>query len=198
MRKHIRALASIPLFGVALGCGDDDEPDACDTTAQTRSDPTADFTAFETFAIAPDEAYPDPPPEDLPEDAITDFKNANADVANELEALGLTEVDAEDDPDLVVFTAAASEDKDAVVWECVPGWSWWGWWYTWDPCAWLQPVPVDYSVGTVVVGLANPNTEEVVFGGVVQGVLDCGNTDQRLSDAISDVFDDYPADQTGD
>lgn len=196
MRHTPLAFATLPLLVLALGCGDDDEPSACDTTTDTRADPDADFTAFSTFAVADPSDYPVPPP-DFPEDIEKNFEAATDAASAELEQLGLTQVDESEAPDLLLFTAAASEINNGIVWECVPGWYWWGWNYVWDPCAWLAPVPVTYSVGTAVVGLAEPDSEQVVFGGIIQGVLDCGNVEQRLTDAMSDVFAEYPADQTG-
>ena len=60
-------------------------------------------------------------------------------------------------------------------------------------CAWLAPLYVDYTVGSLALGLAAPNEEEVVFGGLLQGVADgSGNTEDRIRDGVHVMFEDYP------
>lgn len=194
--RHL-ALATLPLLFLAAGCGSDDDSVCNDTEVQSQADPDVDFTAYETFAIAPDSAYPALPP-DLPASFEDDLQSANDDAADQLEDAGLTKVAYDDDPDLVIFTAAASETDTGVEWDCTGGYYWWGWYDDWDPCAWLEPIPVEYTVGVIVTGVADAAEEKVVFGGAVAGVLDCGDSSQRLSDGIADIFADYPADQTGD
>jgi hypothetical protein len=187
----------IAMFGLAA-CAED-EPSVCEDTRVSRADPDADFTAFKTFAVAPESEYPTELPSDLPEDTRTHLEDANDATTRELLLLGLDEVDyATGNPDLVVFSLAASDDETGIVYECVPGYYWYGWWgYVWDPCAWLAPIPVDYEVATVVVGVADPVEEEVVFGGAIQGVLECGDADDRLDAGVKRIFEDYPAEQTG-
>jgi hypothetical protein len=194
---------AIIVSGAALctlsGC-EEDEPDICDDTVVTRADPSNDFTMYSTFSVVPDSEYPLEVPPDLPANTTGDLQAASAAMRRELVALGLTEVDFVDPPtaDLLAFNLAASEDEAGIVYECVPGYYWYGWWgYVWDPCAWLQPIPVEYEVATVIVGLADTVDEQVVFGGVVQGVLECGDSRQRLDSGVSRIFDQYPADQTG-
>jgi len=183
---------------VALtGCA---SSDSCGTAVVSRADPTVDFTAIGTFAFVPEEDYPDELPDDLPDDVVADLRAANDAMRRELIALGLTEVDPDvDDPDVFAFSLAASETENGIVWECVPGYVWWGGWgYVWDPCAWLRPIEVNVEIGSVLVGLADPVEEAAVFGGVVQGVIPCGDAEERLVRGIARIFDAYPADQTGD
>jgi Domain of unknown function (DUF4136) len=183
---------------VVLGCADEPES-ACDDTIVTRADPMADFTGYKTFAVVPESEYPTELPSDLPSDTRTSLEAANDAGRRELLLLGLDEVDfATGTPDVVLFSLAASDTDTGVVYECVDGYIWYGWWgYVWDPCAWLEPVAVDYEVATVLVGLADPANEEVVFGGVVQGILECGDVSDRLDDGVKRIFSDYPADQAG-
>ncbi len=192
------ALMSIVALFILSGC-EEDEPDICDDTRVSRAEPTNDFTMYQTFAVVPESEYPTMLPPELPSDTRTSLDAANDAMRAELVALGLTEVDfATGMPDVVAFSLAASDTDTGIVYECVPGYYWYGWWgYVWDPCAWLAPVEVDYEVATVIVGLADPADEEVVFGGAVQGVLECGDSRDRLEAGIADIFDDYPADQTG-
>ena len=66
----------------------------------------------------------------------------------------------------------------------------------WAPAGVVGVAPSVEPV-SVVVGVADSAAMRVVFGGVVQGVLDCGDSRQRLDSGITRIFDDYPADQTG-
>jgi len=98
-----------------------------------------------------------------------------------------------------VLDFAATQDEDAIYWDCVPGYLWWGWYWYWDPCAWLEPVPIQYTVGSVLVLLIDPNIAEspdygrVVFGGLLQGVADgSGDAQQRIEEGVARMFDQYP------
>jgi len=182
---------------VASACADDDDDDTCEDSVATRVLPGVDFSTFQTFALLPADSYPDDVPDDLPDDIETDLLVAGAAAKSNLLELGLTEVDfaATPEPDLVVFNVAGSSGETGTVWTCVPGYVWWGWYWYWDPCAWYEAVPVEYTVGTVVVGLAdgvNRETGQVVFGGAVQGVLECGDTQARLEAGVNSIFDAYP------
>jgi hypothetical protein len=196
MRRQV--LVSLAALCFLSGCPEE-EDDICDDTVVSRAEPTYDFTMVQTFAVVPDSEYPTTLPPDLPPDTVTEISGANAEARRQLVALGLTEVDyATGMPDVVLFSLAASEEDTGIIYECVPGYYWYGWWgYVWDPCAWLQPVPVDYSVATVLIGLADVADEEVVFGGTIQGILECGDAHDRLVDGVQEIFEDYPADQTG-
>lgn len=167
---------------------------ACTDATVSRTDPDFDFAAAQTFAVLDEDRLSGALPDDLPDDTLVSLDAANDAAADELAALGLTEVDPETgDPDLVVFSVAATETQDGVVWTCVPGWVWYGYWgYVWDPCAWLAPVGVDYEVGTVVVGVADPDAQEAVFGGAVQGALVCENAESRVRKGVEKIFRDYP------
>ena len=36
-----------------------------------------------------------------------------------------------------------------IAWDCVPNY-WWGYWtWAWQPCAWLDPVYVEHTIGAV-------------------------------------------------
>ena len=73
-----------------------------------------------------------------------------------------------------------------------PSYWWTGWGYAWDPCAWMVEVPVVYTEGTVVVGLADPAVSKVVFGGVLQGILECSDSTGRIQAGVARIFQDYP------
>ena len=44
----------------------------------------------------------------------------------------------------------------------------------------------------MVIGLADPNMEEIVFGGLLEGVEDGSNVEDRIRDRVRDVFEQYP------
>ena len=185
----IAAVTLLTAF-VPLGCSSDDDGEVCSTddVVKTSVDEDVDFTSYTTFALLPEEDFP----EDTPDDVKRNLTTAVNAAKDELEELGLEEVDIDADPDVVLFALSKTEDEDAVYWECVGGW--YGYWYwVWDPCAWMVPVPIEYTVGSLVVGLADPAEEKVVFGGVSQSILEC-DTDlsERIEEAVDTMFEDYP------
>jgi hypothetical protein len=180
-------------------CNDDDRPP---DQVNTRVKPGVDFSEYHTFRIQ-DELSKDDiedagvdidiDPEDIPDDVRLNIDVATDQARQELEELGLTEVGEDEDADLVVFSLGATNDEDAIYWECVPGY-WWGYWgWVWDTCAWLEPIYVEYTVGTVALGLADPDMEDVVFGGVVQGVADGeDDVEDRIRNGVHVMFEEYP------
>lgn len=186
----LAGLAWVALFSA---CDDDDDYDDEICTGDqvvTRTDPTADFAQYKTFSVAPDETLPD-----VPADVVTNLAVANAAAAAELQKIGLTQVapDSDPPPDLALFNIAGTQKQMGTTWECTPGYWWTGWGYVWDPCAWMVEIPVVYTEGTLVVGLADPAADRVVFGGVLQGVLECSSdTAGRIQAGVARIFTDYP------
>jgi hypothetical protein len=191
-------LACVSTLACLPACDDDDDDydsidieELCTDNTVTRIDYEADFSTFTTFTIAPDDALP----ANVPADVRTNLAVANDAAAAELVALGLTQVEPDSDPppDLAIFNLAATQLETTTTWECVPGYWWTGWSYAWDPCAWMVEVPVTYTEGTVVVGLADPAAQQVVFGGALQGVLECGgDATARIEAGVKRIFLDYP------
>jgi hypothetical protein len=175
-------------------CDDDDdyEDDICTgDSVVTRADPAADFARYTTFSVAPDQALP----ADLPANVSANLAAANAAAVSELLKIGLTQLapDSDPPPDLALFNIAATQKAMGTTWECTPGYWWSGWGYVWDPCAWMVEIPVVYTEGTLVVGLADPAADKVVFGGVLQGVLECSSdTAGRIQSGVARIFQDYP------
>jgi hypothetical protein len=187
-------LAGLAFSGLFSACDDDDddEDDICTgDTVVTRADSAVDFAQYKTFSVAPDDALP----ADLPADVTTNLAVANAAAVSELVKIGLTQVppDSEPAPDLGLFNIAATQKQMGTTWECTPGYWWTGWGYVWDPCAWMVEIPVVYTEGTLVVGLADPAADKVVFGGVLQGVLECSSdTAGRIQSGVARIFQAYP------
>jgi hypothetical protein len=183
-------LACVSSLAFLSACSDDDDDDLCDgDTTVTRTDPAVDFTLYTTFALAPNAQ-----PTAVPANVTTNLAIANAAAVAELRELGLTQVppDSDPPPDLALFNIAATQGEAGTTWVCTPGYIWIGWGYVWDPCAWMVEVPIVYTEGTVVVGLADPVLSKVVFGGVLQGVLECGDTEARIQAGVERIFQDYP------
>ena len=187
-------LAGVALLALFSACDDDDdyEDTICNgDQVVTRTDPTVDFAQYKTFSVAPEEALPP----DLPGGVATNLAVANAAAVSELQKLGLTQVQPDSDPppDLGLFNIASTKKETGTTWECAPGYWWTGWGYVWDPCAWMVEIPVTYTEGTIIVGLADPTLDKVVFGGVLQGVLECSSdTAGRIQAGVARIFTDYP------
>ncbi|MFT3924940.1 MAG: DUF4136 domain-containing protein [Myxococcales bacterium] len=180
-----------------VGCSNDDNDNDVVTT---RSNATADFTSYKTFA------FPDPSQANpavvaaIPSDVKTDLQQVNDAVRQQLLDQGLTEVDPTANPDLVAVSLASTQDHAGYTWSCVDGY-WWGYWtYTYNPCAWLEPVYTEFTTGSVAVLLVDPAMQEAVFGGVMKSVLE-GNSqsdiDQNIDNGVAQIFESYPANQTG-
>jgi len=186
----LACLGSLTLFAA---CSDDEEDSLCTgDTVYTRTDPDADFTTYTTFAVS---AEATPTDISVPPDVEANLGVANAAATAQLIDLGLTLVDADADPppDLVLFNIAATQKQTGTEWVCSPGYIWIGWYYVWDPCAWMVEVPFVYTEGTLAVGVADPVLEKVVFGGVLQGILECGSdTASRIQSGVARIFQDYP------
>jgi hypothetical protein len=182
-------------FGNGCDCNDYETP--VDQVV-SRAKPGIDFTQYHTFLIEDELTYQDLADAGYNPDNIPGTVRLNIDVANdqariELERIGLTEAAKGAPADLSIVSLASTRDQDAIYWECVPG-NWWGYWgWYWDTCAWLQPIYVEYTTGTVAVGLADPKEEDVVFGGVMRGIADgTANVDKRIRDGVHVIFEQYP------
>jgi len=193
MHKYVGILTSVVTVGMLCSGCDDDDSESQDIVATTAS-PTADFANYQTFALA----------ESNDSDAIPDAVETNLDLVNEamveeLTDRGLTQVDPDDDPDVIAFNLATTDTQGTYYWDCVDGY-WWGYWgSSWTPCAWLQPVYTEYTAGTIALGLADPELREVVFGGFIQGYEDgTDDIEDRIQEDVERVFDSYPSTQTGD
>jgi hypothetical protein len=187
--RNIASIAAVAAFTalLPLGCSSDDDDDGCEDEVVSRLDPDADFASYETYAVADDF------PKEVPDDVRVNLEAAIDASKEQLDYFGLVEVEPTEDPDLVLFTLSRSSEETGVYWECYEDWYWYGYWtWVWDPCAWMVPVKVDYTVGTLVVGLADPAAEKVVYGGVGRGVLECGDVEDRIPHIVNDMFEKYP------
>jgi len=178
----------------ACDCDDDDLPE---DEVYVYVKKSVDFGDYKTFYIDDELTQDDLADagvdvEDFPEDLRLNIDSANDQARIELEKLGLDEVGEDESPDLVVASLFSTKDEDAIYWECVPG-NWWGYWgWYWDSCAWLDPEYVQYTIGSMVLGLSDPEMEDIVFGGLLRGLAGTGNADERIRFGVNEMFDSYP------
>ncbi len=161
---------------------------------ETKQSANAPFESYGTYAILTGDDVPPDVQLDIPSDVETNLGKVNQQIRRNMDALGFTEVDPDAEaPDLWAFNLFFTDTETTIEWVCNGGY-WWGWWgWGWDPCAFYDPIQIEYTVGTVVIGLADPDIDQVVFGGVLEEVLDCpGDLDTRLRDGVDEIFDDYP------
>lgn len=191
MRKPL--VYSAALVGLAsAGCYEEPAP-TCNDSVVTHIAPAVDFAAIQTFAVATDDHLDDALPSDLPPDSVANLREVTNAARAELLALGFTEVDPDvEEPDVWFFNVAVTDEEYGTEWQCQGGYVWWGWYWYWDPCAWVIEVPVEYEVGTVYLGLADVVNEQVVFGGAMSGMLECGDTEARIEAGVHEIFEVYP------
>lgn len=139
------------------------------------------------------------PPEFLagvPAPRRTNLDFVNSEAAGELRDLGLTQVQPDQNPELLLFSLATSDVATALRWDCVAGQYWGGYFvgWTWDPCAWQERDLEWVNVDTLITGLADPQRNDVVFAGYIGGIEEPSVEPQDVIDeAVSEVYDDYPA-----
>jgi hypothetical protein len=190
--RQTKAVVAAIVLGAACwtSCGEDDEASACGDVVSARADPTVDLTRYSTFAVVPPESYPTT----LPADVRTNLDQAVAAGATELRERGMVQVGANENPNLYLFTLTKTAEQSAIYWECAGGYYYGYWSWYWNPCTWITTVNVDYTVGTLIVGLTDPAQEKVVFGGAMVGVLECSDDlTGRIQRGIESVFASYPS-----
>ena len=190
------ALASaIPL---ASGCGEDesDWEGSFDNEVEVNAATGVDFSMYQTFAIVGVSMVPPQFLEGIPAPRRTDLDFVNAEAARELRELGLTQVQPDQSPELLLFSLATSDLDTALRWECMAGWNWGGYFagWTWNPCAWLQRDLEWVNVHTFVTGLADPQRNDVVFAGFIGGIEEPDiEPKDVIAEGVAEVYDDYPA-----
>jgi len=186
-----------------------------DNTVQTEQlivnwDKTVDFTQFETFSVVTKEIiennpdFPDPPP-DLPDDAEAAIAQINALIIEAMGPAGLgytyippDDVTPDNQPDLWAGNIGAVTEEQGRGYQCVGGW-WWGYWgWYWDPCKWYYPTTVDFDVGSLLIPVASSADQRPIFWGLARGIDYVGaNNEQRVQDAVTAIFAQWPIDQVG-
>lgn len=192
-KKILGGLTLLSLLAIS-GCSSGKE--VCGAGVESRARPGITFGRYQTFALKNPNRSPLSGKEssDLPSNVEVLLKRANMEAGAALAQAGLEEVDPnQETPDLWVTSAAATEVEDGAAWDCVSGWKWWGWYEEFDACRWVEPVPVEYRPGTLVVSVVDPAKDEVVFGGLASELLDCaGDQNTSIELTVEEIFADYP------
>jgi hypothetical protein len=149
----------------------------------TDWDRSANFSNFHTYAWEPSPH----PAKDFWNQRIVDGIN------QQLQAKGLTKVDANANPDMWVVYSNSIHDQKQVVgtgYNMGPGWGW-GWWG--------GPTSVTYNTyvskqGTLVVDIADAKDKQLLWrGSAVDTISDNNNKNiSNLDKALKKLFQNYP------
>ena len=180
-----RAMLLLSLLSLPMMACEDDEEDVSDYDYYDYwASSTADFSGYQTYRF---EDIPAETIDQIPQYVVNNHDAIKALVATELEAQGLTE--DTDNPDLVVSSLAATEDATAWYADCNAGWYWYGWWGGYDSCAWIDVEEINYEVATIVIPVADAATEDLVFAGYLQGIVDDSEDAQaRIEEGVHWIF----------
>lgn len=191
-----KLLGGLSLLSLAAISGCSSGAAVCGADVESRARPGITFGRYQTFALKNPKRslLSGKESSDLPANVEVLLKRANMEAGAALSKAGLEEVDPNQEaPDLWVTSAAASEVEDGAEWDCVNGWNWWGWYEEVDACRWVEPIPVEYRPGTLVVGVVDAAKDEVVFGGLASELLDCsGDQNASIELAVEEIFVDFP------
>ncbi|MEK6479182.1 DUF4136 domain-containing protein [Catalinimonas sp. 4WD22] len=175
-------------------------------TVATLHDPEFDFTSVGTFAI-PDSVVKITG--NLEEGEPVEFvrqvyaSTIAQSIRENMERYGWTEVDREDDPDMIILPSAMQVTNiyyDYWYW----GGGYWNWWYPYPWWGWYYPYPVvdidAYSTGSVFIlmtypdGITAADNIPVVWTGIFNGLLEGSTTSisSRITNNIEQAFDQSP------
>ena len=157
-------------------------------------DPDADFSSYRSFTMA---APPTEAPAALPGYSVLTGKKLNREIAAELSARGLMEVQGEE-ADLIVAFDLEGEQRTEV--RSLPGSSmgvsrgWYGvGWYDRDVYT------LDYVQGTLIVDVFDRARGELVWHGWSSvSIHSDGGAEARRSDVVRAIFREYPVARTFD
>jgi hypothetical protein len=158
-------------------------------TVRTDFDPKTDFTRFKTYAFPTD---PDVHHTDLLADPAVRQRVEQL-LAHHLNSRGLQEVAPDGNPDLVVKYGAIVTDKQQTVGvgggygPVLSEQQRWGRGYN-------QPtVTEEYRIGTLIVDLLDPRTNQRAWHTSIEGTLtgDPEKTLKKVDDGLTKAFEDY-------
>jgi len=158
---------------------------------------SVDFERFTSFAFV---VAPPPDAEDDDEDppdyvTINETRVREA-VRREFAARGVVEDTVNPTLDIVIMTATQSSGDLSA--DCVPGFYWWGYTGGYNSCAIINISYEEIEIGTIVLGMGEAASGEVVFNAAMQGEANGVNTEERINEAVGEVFEYYPADLSSD
>lgn len=158
-----------------------------------------DFTKFSSFAITDSITVVNDGMKVRLNDATANLIIAQ--VVRNMNLYGYTQVQADEDPDLLVDLAYIQRTNTYMY----PGyWSDWDWWWDWNGYPWWGWDPYypyqmpafvsSYTTGSIVievadvVNVATESTVPVVWHGLVREILNGSHTQQELLSSIDEVF----------
>jgi hypothetical protein len=158
-----------------------------------------DFTKFSSFAITDSITVVNDGMKVRLNDATANLIIAQ--VVRNMNLYGYTQVQADENPDLLVDLAYIQKTNTYMY----PGyWSDWDWWWDWNGYPWWGWDPYypyqmpafvsSYTTGSVVievadvVNVATESTVPVVWHGLVREILNGSHTQQELLSSIDEVF----------
>ncbi len=153
---------------------------------QTTSDPSADFTAFHTFAFT---GMTDTDQGGLLNNSILRKKIERV-VAEQMTAKGLHQVGLDARPDLLVHLWVGVKEKQQVesTGPYGPRYGWRAGYYGGGVTTY------DYEEGTLVVDLAESSKNELVWRARIVSTLESESEEntQLVKDGVAEAFTDYP------
>ena len=164
-----------------------------------RKTEAVDFSKFSSFAITDSITAVDDGTKIRFNDATADLIIAQ--VVRNMNLCGYTQVQADEDPDLLVDLAYIQRTNTYMY----PGyWTDWDWWWNWNGYPWWgwdpyypyqMPVLISsYTTGSIVievadvVNVATETTVPVVWHGLIREILNGKHNQQELISSIDEVF----------
>ena len=164
-----------------------------------RKTDAVDFTKFSSFAITDSITVVNDGMKVRLNDATANLIIAQ--VVRNMNLYGYTQVQADENPDLLVDLSYIQRTNTYMYPGYWTDWDWWwNWngypWYGWDPYyPYQMPVFISsYTTGSVVieiadvVNVASESTVPVVWHGLVREILNGSHTQQELLSSIDEVF----------
>lgn len=209
MKKFLLPVIAIYLFG---GCYPSSPPYAeTYDLAATNYDPSFDFQAKQTFAIADavtiitGEVIDDPDGNGKPDFVSEPYNSQIIDaIRTNMTERGWTEVDKNNNPDVIVLPSAMESTTIVYYYD----WWYWGWYYPGYPgygWGWYYPgyspsYTYSYSTGTLFIAMTDPNgltpdsNIPVIWTGIVNGLLtsEVASVTSRINTTIDQLFIQSP------
>jgi hypothetical protein len=168
-----------------------------------RKTEAVDFSKFSSFAITDSITVVNDGKKTRLSDNTAELIIAQ--VVVNMNKYGYTQVQADENPDLLIDIAYIQRTNTYMYPGYWTDWDWWwDWngypWYGWDPYyPYQMPVFISsYTTGSVVieiadvVNVANESTVPVVWHGLVREILNGQHTQQELVSSIDEVFTILP------
>jgi hypothetical protein len=155
----------------------------------TYANPEAPFAGYRTFAVAA------PPAVDggTPGGEVASLEQADRAASAQLTRRGLTRVEPDQNPDVIWFSLATTDDPAARAFSCLPGRFYGNWPFVFTPCAGLDQLYTRLEPQSLLVGLIDPHAGQIVFAGLIPNVPEGSSAPAgRVKQGIAGVFSGFP------